>query len=181
MSRKRKRLYSAVVLACGSALGLDSLVVSGDLPQAGVPTKIAAASSKLLSEIPDMAIPELPFPKGITPVDPSVGVRDLFAPPQGDRESSSGGPDADKPGDVAERLSAPGRLSSAVFANTHRLSGIMLDERLRIAGVDDRWIGIGASVQGCTLTDISAREAKFRCFDNEVVLTLDCVEAGTRR
>lgn len=178
MSPKKKRGYFAVVLIGASALVVDSLVLSSDLPESNHPSREGLLPSDASGPAPELAIPELPFPKGIKPIDPQGEIPDLFSPPTLNPKRRSEGADADKPGGVGQRLSVPGQLHSAAFEAAHRLKGILFDQRLRIAGVDGQWIRIGTSIDGCTLVTVSPREATFRCFDNEVVLTLDRNAAG---
>ncbi|MHC4696611.1 MAG: hypothetical protein ACYTFA_07715 [Planctomycetota bacterium] len=179
MSPKKKRAYFTVMLISACALVVNSFVLSSDLPEPDTPTRKYGTASDASTSVPELPIPELPFPRGISPIDPAAEVPDLFAPPHHKRRSD--GADADKPAGNAAQLSAPGHLSSTAFEEAHHLNGILVDQRLKIAGLDGQWVRIGTSVDGCTLTDIFPREVTFRCFDNSVILKLDGIVAGPER
>ncbi|MFQ5591845.1 MAG: hypothetical protein ACE5HE_11830 [Phycisphaerae bacterium] len=124
--------------------------------------------------MPDLAIPELPFPRGITPIDAGGEIRDLFAPPRSKETRHSDDTEGADNGRAAnEKLSASVNMSSESFAATHRLHGVFVDERLRIANVDGRWMGCGTTVDGCTLITVSPEYVIFRCFDDHATLVLD--------
>ncbi len=179
MLPKKKKVYFTVMLISACALVVNSFVLSSDLPEPETPARKDGTASDASSSVSGLPIPELPFPRGISPIDPEAEVPDLFAPPHLKRRFD--GVDADKPAGNAAQLSAPGHLSSASFEEAHHLNGILVDQRLKIAGLDGQWVRIGTSVDGCTLTDISPREVTFRCFDNSVILHLDGVAAGPER
>lgn len=181
MSLGKKKAYFAVMLISTSALLLDGLVLSNDLAESNIPTGNQSETPDTPGGVAQLAIPELPFPRGIEPIDPKAEILDSFAPPNLQAEGGPDGVDADKPADDAHRLSAPGDLSSAAFEAAHRLDGILLDQRLRIASVDGQWTRMGTSIDGCTLISISPRQATFRCFDNEVTLSLDLIVTDPRR
>jgi hypothetical protein len=48
----------------------------------------------------------------------------------------------------------------------------MVNQRLRIAVVDDIWVHFGDSIDGCTLMGIEGQSAHFKCHDGEAVLTV---------
>jgi hypothetical protein len=112
-----------------------------------------------------LAIPELPFPNDLSPLDQVVAVRDLFAPPMSVLDPSTDGTSTDKHG------TEPGDdRTGAVFLTQHRLTGVLIREGLEIAVVDDTWVQIGQELDGCMLVALSGNEATFACPDQEVVL-----------
>lgn len=178
MSPKKKRVYLATVFIGAGALLVDSFVLSSGVPQVAYPAPAENAAAEESDPAGDLAIPELPFPRGIKPIDPNAEIPDLFAPPKVRGDGQSEGSDADKSAAAVGRLSAPGHLSSSAFEANHHLDGVLVDQRLRIAGLDGQWITAGTSIDGCTLIRIAPREVTFRCFDNSVTLTLDGMAGG---
>ena len=114
-------------------------------------------------------IPELPFPTGLESFALSSTdetIRDLFSAP-GARGAG------DPTGTSVSRSPSTGgenRLSGSVFRIRHRLGGVVIHQRLRIAVVDDLWIKKGQFLDGCELVDIAGNEARFECHDETVVL-----------
>jgi hypothetical protein len=180
MSPKKKKTYFAVVLIGAFALVVNSFVLSSDLAEAGLTPYPAGAEQEAPIAMSDLAIPELPFPQGIKSVDVAAEMPDLFSPPKLMENGGTGDRDTDKLAIQKGSLSVPGRLSSGAFLAAHRLNGILVDERLKIAGIDGQWFRIRAVIDGCTLVHIAPREVVFECFDNEVTLVMQTVETNVR-
>jgi hypothetical protein len=183
ITRRKKQIYLAVTLVAVLALAVDRLVLTGasSTPQqaaAGPPQAddAPATASSLPADKPMLSIPELPFPKGLRPpYDPNGSIRDLFQPPDLVRVGADADePDKDDPG--APNAGTPDYMSATTFASEHRLEGVVVQQRLRIAVVDGVWMRIGKSLDGCTLTAIAGNSAEFSCGDGTVVLKVNAAE-----
>lgn len=173
MSRHRKATYLAVMALGGAILAVDRFVLSDGTTQPAVAlagNPLAATASSSPAQTPaGMPIPELPFPRGLEPFDPDAPMRDLFEPPA---SALDGDPSADKDRLLLGLNERPERMNSAMFVARHRLGGVLVHERLRIAVVDGVWLRTGQAVDGCTLADISGDEVRFECLDGEAVLKM---------
>lgn len=186
MSRKRKRSYFAVMIAGGLALIVDRCIPSdgplepataGALTPAHSPTP---ASAPPAGPPPTSSIPELPFPRGIEPYDTDSPIPDLFTPPESVMaRNAADGAAREATQDGEQNTSATG-AARATFRLTHRLTGVLIDERLRIAVVDGAWVRVGQSLDGCVLSAVSGNEARFECYDGESVLKITPSGAGAR-
>jgi len=123
-------------------------------------------------------IPELSFPRNLKPFDPSAPIRDIFARPQSVAVDTANGrsdqEESDAASDSPETSAKPGgnqRIGRAKFATQHRLEAVMIQQSLKIAIVDGRWMQVGDVVDGCTLSDISGESAVFRCRDGDARLS----------
>jgi hypothetical protein len=175
MLARRKRLYIGVMILGGVALFVDRFVLPDDatanpLSEPPADTRVSEAVVEPSTPEGTMSIPDLPFPRAVERFTFGNEIHDLFAPPQAVR---NGAPSAGLEGSVeAAQKERNGRDSDrATFAAGHELTGLLTREGLRIAIVNDRWLRIGDSVDGCTLKDTSGEAARFECPDGEVVLT----------
>ena len=91
MGRRNRKLYVVVIILGGLALVVDRIILpSGPTGPTGPEVAIASSEPEMpdsLSQadphpIENSLIPEVPFPRGITPVSDTGELRDLFAPPQ---------------------------------------------------------------------------------------------------
>lgn len=179
MSRKRKRGYFAVMIT-----GAVALVVNQCIPSEGTldpVTAVARAPADPLTpahlgETPPSSIPELPFPRDIEPYDADSPIPDLFTPPESVVARGAAG---EATPDGGQRTSVVG-ATRATFRLEHRLTGVLIDERLRIAIVDGMWVRVGQSLDGCVLSAVSGNEARFACHDGESVLEITDGSAGMR-
>ncbi|UCC30297.1 MAG: hypothetical protein JSU86_19115 [Phycisphaerales bacterium] len=187
ISPRKKGGYLAVVILGLAALAVDRCVLSGGTGEPMVAVAIEQsrrAMTMLVSPsdaAPTLSIPELPFPRGLDKWNSQSSIRDLFAPPVAVLRAESQGTKADKDRPGTDRPQHPEQASSDVFLTQHRLNGVMVDERLKIAIVDGTWIRIGQTVDGCTLTDVSGNEARFECHDREAVLKVVQTETSRPR
>ena len=78
MSHGKKKAYFAVMLISASALLLDGLVLSSDLAESNIQEGNQSEMPGTASGAARLAIPELPFPRGIEPIDPKAKILDLF-------------------------------------------------------------------------------------------------------
>lgn len=185
MSRRKKGAYLAVTMAAGLAMAVDRCILSNGStePQLAV-ARQASASTKATAQpsvldAPTLSIPEMPFPRGIkASFDPRSPIRDLFAPPEAIRNDDANGAGADKDNPDATRSE---RANRAIFMSQHRLDGVVIQQRLRIAIVDGVWMQVGQSLDGCTLTAISGSEVRFSCADGRAVLKVNAADALLQR
>lgn len=180
---RRKRVYVGVIILAVAALAVDKFFLS-EGQAAGLSPHGSTAPAEARGSVdrrpmspeavPTVRIPEVPFPRGLEPLDPSAGVfiRDFFAPPESALNRDPPDSQTDKSGRNANQPDRHGRLGRSTFVSRHRLSGVLLDQRLKIAIVDGTWLRIGQSLNGCTLASVSGNEARFECYDGEAVLEI---------
>lgn len=187
MSPRKKGGYLAVVILGLAAIAVDRCVLSGGTGEPMVAVALeqgrrAMTTSPPFSDAaPTLSIPELPFPRGLGMSDAQPLVRDLFAPPAAVLGADSQGAKADKDRPGTGRAQRPEQASSDVFLTRHRLNGVLVDERLKIAIVDGAWTRIGQTIYGCTLKGVSGNEARFECCDGEAVLKVVKTDTLNRR
>lgn len=178
MTGQKKRTYLGLMLVCGIALVVDRCVK----PETATAPEPAAAGILPAGSPPEagplLSIPELPFPEGINSFDPPPDWRDLFAPPRRPARQSETSKASDKPPARPASPSGPGKAGREGFVTQHTLNGVMIDERLRIAIVDGKWLTEGRSVDGCILTRLTGREVQFECSDGVASLKLDSGEGS---
>ncbi len=182
MSPKRKRRYTAVMIT-----GAVALVVNQCIPSDGTLDPVTAvartpgdsltpASARPGETPPPSSIPELPFPRDIEPYDADSPIPDLFTPPESVVARGAAG---EATPDGGQKTSVVG-AARETFRLKHRLNGVLIDERLRIAIVDGMWLRTGQSLDGCVLSAVSGNEARFACHDGESVLEITDGSAGMR-
>ena len=175
MTSAKKTTYG-IVIGLGLCGFLADRLLSSGAPATPAP---AAAAETRLPPAPDgspqgdlaglSAIAVMPFPKGFPPLADPAASRDPFEvsaavleklmPPAPAAEGSAGA-EADVPS-----------LAEAFQAN-HRLSAVLRVGASRIAVLDGKAMMEGQTLDGCELSHIAAREARFECADGEVTLTL---------
>lgn len=186
MSGKRKRTYFAVMIAGGFALVVDRCIPSQDpldpvAAVARVPARSPTPASAHPPERPSTSsIPELPFPREVEPYDPDSPIPDLFIPPGSVMPRNAPDGATGKATQDEERNKSVTGATQAAFHLTHRLTGVLIDERLKIAIVDGMWVRVGQSLDGCMLSAVSGNEARFTCHDGESVLKITQSNAGGR-
>ncbi len=178
MDASKKKTYAVILILGGVALVVDRLILS---ESAAAPRMAVASGAAPLANPPPtpddnaegpspLAIPELPFPRGVARFSDESRLPDLFASPQ-ERLRAARATDSN---DVArEVMAARSSLSRAAFEQAHRLDGVFIQQRLRIAVIDGQWSRIGQKIDGCTLEEIASREVRFACKDGVAVLTLN--------
>ncbi len=171
MSRHKKRAYLILMAIGAGALAVDRFVLPTPVTEPGTAvalsttTPAATADHSDTESVPGLSIPELPFPRGLKPLDQTAVMRDLFAPPSSALHPNTDGEPTDKHG-----AETGGDRTGAVFLTQHRLTGVLIRKGLEIAVVDDAWVRIGQELDGCKLVALSGNDATFACPDQEVVL-----------
>ncbi len=184
MSRRKRRVYAAMMILGAIAMVVDRVALSGadavapdptrknHQPEAGVNRLTAAAAPPTTSQPPaNLPIPEVPFPRGVEDYASAMPVRDLFA-----RVSVAGSTGGASPDKDDTHAGLPGRasaLSSAVFSARRRLHAVIMLQRLRIAVVDGKWVRVGQVIDGCELRSLSGNQARFICHDGDAILIVD--------
>ena len=180
MSLQKRRTYLALMAAGGVALVVDRLVLTDGVTGPSVAVALTPDASTAPVEtasaqgaIPS-SIPELPFPRSLGTLDVDAAIRDLFAPPELDADAGASGsqPGKNQPGGDGD-----GYTTGAMFVSRHRLSAVLIQQGLRIAVINTRWVRIGDTLEDCTLLSISGNEALFECPDGEAVLKV--IEPGS--
>jgi len=118
----------------------------------------------------ELSIPELPFPRNLNPYDPSAPIRDIFMRPPSAAVETADQAASDSP-ESAATSGEKQRIGRAAFAAQHRLDAIMIQQRLKIAILDGRWMQVGDVIDGCTLFVINGESAVFRCRDGDALLS----------
>ncbi|MDO8631967.1 MAG: hypothetical protein Q7R41_15890 [Phycisphaerales bacterium] len=119
----------------------------------------------------ELSIPELPFPRNLDPFDPSAPIRDIFARSQSAATETTDQAASDSP-ETSAKPDEKRRIGRMAFAAQHRLEAVMIQQSLKIAILDGRWMQVGDVVDGCTLSDISGESVVFRCRDGDALLSL---------
>ncbi|MFQ5495960.1 MAG: hypothetical protein ACE5EX_11330 [Phycisphaerae bacterium] len=175
MTSQKKKVYVALLLCGGVALSVDRCVLSE--PVAGPESALATVPPATDTQKSDLVgtddatlpIPRLPFPEGVQSFDPALYLRDFFAPPAAVlvRVAGSENQPGRSPGGSTKE---PLRLTAAALKAAHRLRAVILHQRQRVAIVDDLWVHVGQTLDGCTLTALSGNSARFECRDGAAVL-----------
>lgn len=165
MDPRHKKRYLIVMGLCGVALLGNLLVPSNG---AAVPAAARAAITKPIVTSADEAlplIPYLPFPRSVRTWDRSSDIRDIFLPPQLERNALDDGQSS------VETLSrVDDETDRQSFESHHALHAVMVGGALRIAIVDGVWVREGAMFDGCKLERISNNQAMFSCPDGFATL-----------
>jgi hypothetical protein len=179
MRQGKKKVYLAVMVLGGAALLVDRVFLSSSVdPDVAEATGVAPADDKpaspeAASPTPQTApIPELNFPRQIPAYDVGAHLRDWFEPPKlpDAEEPQEGTPDNGGP--LALRAALPVVSAKESFVASHRLDGIVINDRWQIAIVDGVWLRVGQAMDDCTLSEVSGRTAVFACEDGDAQLTL---------
>ena len=119
----------------------------------------------------ELSIPELPFPRNLKSLDVTAPVRDIFARPHSETASSSAEVTTDASGSSSSEGMTAHSSQRATFAENHRLEAVMINDGLKIAILEGRWMRVGDSIDGCALSAIEGEAAIFHCHDGDVVLS----------
>ncbi len=188
MSKNRKKAYLGLMVIGGAALFIDRflLVKSVSEPSAAVALPAVEQASRLgtapsPSGSTALSIPEIPFPRDLPDFDDDASgepIRDFFAPPRSTLQEEAEQAATDK--ESRDRAAHRGLASAAMFMTQHRLEGILVHQRLRIAVVDGISLAPGQSLDGCTLVYVSDNEVRFECHDGLAVLKMTDTGAAMR-
>jgi len=178
MRRQRRGTYLALLAVGATALAADRWIFSGGT--AVTDPAIALGQHAPQSATPPidpgsahgMLIPELPFPHHLPSSDLHEPLRDLFAPPERVSAKDPSNARGDKQACDKSASGEAKPTDSDTFVSQHRLNGVLIDQRLRIAIVDGRWVRIGEALSGCTLLEVSGNEVRFKCLDGEAALNV---------
>jgi len=176
MASRRKRLY-AIVMAIGAlALIADRFFLSAE-PQTATASwdnfglqAGTAASPRSASSLDSIPIPEIPFPRDITPLASDQDLPDWFARPElrGDGVQGTGDPGVSG----TSRPRGGTGVPRETFLSTHRLHAVFSDNGLQIAIIDAEWRHLGDEVDGCTLAAMDGDKVRFDCFDGSATLSI---------
>ena len=160
------------MLLGGAALLIDRYVLSDGVtgPDSAVATSINDPIIPSASPIEHQTVPELHFPRGFDSYEVSDGIRDIFSPLQEQDIGNGAKVGTDKSGRHADGSFVISSASAMAFSKAHRLVGVILSDRLKIAIVDGTWVKVGQVIDGCRLHSVSGNEARFVCRDESVDL-----------
>jgi hypothetical protein len=175
MSVSKRKAYLMAIALGGVALVVDKCVLTESVTapesaEAMPNPRTINAKPPPTAAVPGSAdIPELPFPRNLPVFDGQRTMRDLFLRSSVAVEDGSADAEADNHGSRGPRNA---NLRRDQFQQNHRLNGVLIQDRLRIAIVDGQWVHLGDSVSGCELIEVTGNEAHFRCVDGDGVLTV---------
>jgi hypothetical protein len=178
MTATRKRNYLVVMALCAAALLVDRLFLADPAPVTAADVSIFAVDPKAPraaaagNDNPSLTVPEIPFPPGVQSLPSDVPLKDPFAQPASANHAAATSAAAQGP-DARDDLQERSALGWAAFREKHRLHGVLTDEGLKIAVVDDRLLRTGDVVDGCALRSVEPREVIFACRDGDAILRLD--------
>ena len=115
-----------------------------------------------------LSVPELHFPRNLPTYDPGYELRDVFSRMDIEGTEERAGKSAkEKTGKNA----AVETIGREVFQASHRVDAVMVQESLKIALVDGRWVRVGDVVDSCKLTRIEGDSVYFECHDGGTELS----------
>jgi hypothetical protein len=115
-----------------------------------------------------LTVPELHFPRNLPTYDPAHDLRDVFV--RMDMEGSVSNIDPAGNGKTSKD-STVGPIGRDAFRASHRVDAVMVQESLKIAVVDGRWVRVGDTVDGCKLTRIEGDSVYFECHDGGTAIS----------
>jgi|CXWL01.1.fsa_nt_gi hypothetical protein len=186
----KTKIYLALVATGFAALVVDRCYFGASAPASTAANEVDPDTEGEVAEskpaphsrpVPPQAgqlkrsVPKLHFPRNLPAYDPVIEMRDIFA--RSDPDHSI--PDTGHPGrgGSAKKEAATDAIGRDDFQTTHRIDAVMVQESLRIAVVDGRWMRVGDAVDTCTLIRIEGDSAVFQCHDGDTVLS----PSGKRR
>lgn len=177
----RKKVYLLLTGLGLVALGIDRFYLGTTMPDSiradetgahevteesySEPSRTGRSRSLPPSAAP-LGVPQLHFPRNLPAYDPSHEMRDIFARAGAAREVSQ-----NPAKDSKSPAGAGNAIGRETFPTKHKVSAIMIQEGLRIAVIDGRWMRIGDKLDGCELTRIEGDFAVFQCQDGDVQLS----------
>ena len=176
MTSAKKKTYGIMIGVGLCGLLADRLLRSGQRmatpsPAAAAETHLPPASSG--SPQGDLAglsaVTVMPFPSDFPPLADPAASRDPFEISAAALEKLT------PPAPAAETPAGAGvdvRSLAEAFQANHRLSAVLRVGGSRIAVLDGMVMTEGQTLDGCELSHIAARGARFECADGEATLTL---------
>jgi len=177
MPHRRNRYYAGMMLFSGVALLVDRCVLPDS---AGAPDAALAAPAIAPPATPTTgprSIPEVPFPHRVAAFSSARPLRDVFLQPA----RQGGGGAADNSGRAGPKAAGPATTDRATFMTQHRLEGTLIDQGLRIAVVDGRWLRAGQVLDDCALESVAGDSVTFTCSDGPTTLFLMPIGAAPGR
>lgn len=172
MPSKKRRVYLTVTALAVVGLIVDRLILpSSSSAEAPLVARPATDSTSVIdaptgsSATNSASVPELPFPRNLPTWSPDDSIRDIFSP----NGSSAISDNHRRRGVVPD---ADGHGTVAALQRDHRLDAILVNERLKIALIGGRRLGMGQEIGGCQIVSVEGHQVRFRCRDGEGVLTL---------
>ena len=187
MTARRRNSYLTLITIGGIALLVDRLffVDSATTPEMAIADVLPVRNSdatvaSLVKVSSPNRLPNIPFPQALPRFQAGDFVDNLFLPPhlRHDPRYSPG----EENGEKSSGLRSDGsRMNVVQFRTHHSLTGVILNESIKLAIVNGRWIQKGQSLSGCSLSSISGTEAHFTCADGVAVLPLADVPTKSPR
>lgn len=183
MSAKKKKIYAMVLLVGLAALLVNQLLGSEPAPAAAAPgtasERPAADSATAATDAAPLTgrVAAAPFPRDLPGPEAIDSLRDAFVLTPAAHKAVLGNTDLSdsRTGRRAARLSV-----AAEFEESHQLLAVMTAPDTRVAIVDEQWVQVGQTVDGCRLLEIMGQTALFQCVDGRVLLTVPTLGEGTK-
>ena len=197
MTSNKKKVYAGLVIVGFVALVGDRLLTSTTTPAPAaaanggpVTPPVTRGGSDGGSNTPGGpagSVTAAAFPRKLpaaTPTpDANAALRDAFGLTpaahlalRGPAADPAANKDGTHPADALQH-----GMTAAQFTDSHRLTAVMQGPEIAIAVVDDQWIQLGQSIDGCTLVEITGRNASFRCGDALAELSVEIAGQPTAR
>lgn len=177
MTSGKKKAYLGALVVTAVALAVDRCFLTDRAPRDAVAVERPGAESPAEPDNVNSqkateasSIPQIPFPHGLEPFEPGSDLRDPFDLPSSVRERVQAARRTDNEDPSMKTQARAGELSRVDFGAKHRLQGVVVHERLKIAIVNGRWLRLGQALDGCILTAVADNAARFDCFDGESIL-----------
>ncbi len=122
-----------------------------------------------------LSAPELPFPRNLETYNATAEMRDIFARMEPD--AATAGADSSARHGPTKKGTQGDAIGREEFSATHHLDAIMVQESLKIAVMNGRWLRVGDTIDTCALIRIEGDSVVFKCHDGDTELS----PSGKRR
>lgn len=172
MPAKNKHVYLSLAALAIAGLLVDRLILptpsSAEAPLVArfdSVSSLSIGSSTTLSATISASVPELPFPRNLPTWSPDEPIRDIFSP-----ASSTAISDNHRRNGAVRDPDGYGTV--VALQRDHHLDAILVNERLKIAVIGGRRVGMGQEIGGCQIVAVEGHQVRFRCRDGDPILSL---------
>ena len=197
MTSKKKKAYAVLVIVGFVALVGDRLLTSSTTPAPAAAANGGPMTLPVTRGGPDggsntaggpagsVAAAAFPrnLPAGPPTPDANAALRDVFGLTpaahqalRGPAADAAANQDGTHPAGTVQH-----GMTAARFTEGYRLTAVIQGPNIAIAVVDDQWVQLGQSIDGCTLVEITGRSASFRCSDALAQLSVEIAGQPTAR
>jgi len=165
MSARKKKTYAAVLIVAAMALLVDRLLVAGSLAPAAAATdrSLTALGVKTPTEVSAL-VAATPFPTALPQFSAAGEVRDIFSPTPRVQNILLGLEQWEDPrAGLASSHRKPETAPAKLFEQNHHVTAVMVARQNAVAIVDDAWLKVGDTMDGCELVEITGTNVTFKC------------------